>query len=130
LHSQLDGGSVSQEGKVAGREAIRLHPSDAEARGVVDGVVVRVFNDRGACLAGAVVTTELRPGVVQLPTGAWFDPSGSLCVHGNPNVLTADLPSSRLSQGCTGQHVLVELERYEGTPPPITVGGPPPIVQR
>lgn len=130
LHSQLDGGSVSQGGKVAGREAIRMHPSDAQVRGVVDGDVVRVFNDRGACLAGAVVTTELRPGVVQLPTGAWFDPSGSLCVHGNPNVLTADLPSSRLSQGCTGQHVLVQLERYDGTPPPVTVGAPPRIVRR
>jgi biotin/methionine sulfoxide reductase len=130
LHSQLDGGSVSQAAKVAGREAIRLHPADAAVRGIAEGDVVRVFNDRGACLAGAVVSADLRPGVVQLPTGAWFDPAGSLCVHGNPNVLTADLPSSRLSQGCTGQHVLVEIERYDGTPPPVTVAVPPPIIHR
>ena len=31
-------------------------PQDAAARGIADGDVVRVFNDRGACLAGAVVT--------------------------------------------------------------------------
>ena len=127
LHSQLDGGAVSQAAKVAGREAIRLHPDDAAERGVRAGDVVRVFNDRGACLAGAVLSTDLRRGVVQLPTGAWFDPVGTTCVHGNPNVLTGDLPSSRLSQGCTGQHVLVELERYEGEPPPTTIATPPPI---
>ncbi|KAA9148579.1 molybdopterin-dependent oxidoreductase [Amycolatopsis acidicola] len=130
LHSQLDVGSVSQFGKVAGREAIRIHPADAASRGIEDGDVVRVFNDRGACLAGAVVTSALRPGVVQLPTGAWFDPHGSLCVHGNPNVLTADRPTSRLSQGCAGQLVLVELERFDGTPPPVTVGSPPDVIKR
>ncbi len=49
-----------------------------------------------------------------------------LCAHGNPNVLTADLPSSRLSQGCVGQHALVELERWTGgEPPPVTVRTPP-----
>ena len=74
LHSQLDMGATSQRGKVAGREAVRMHPEDAAARGVLAGDVVRVFNDRGACLAGAVLTTAVRPGVVQLPTGAWFDP--------------------------------------------------------
>ncbi|WP_236790024.1 molybdopterin-dependent oxidoreductase [Amycolatopsis sp. GM8] len=130
LHSQLDGGTVSQAGKVAGREAIRIHPDDARSRGIADGDVVRVFNDRGSCLAGAVLSTELRPGVVRLPTGAWFDPLDFLCVHGNPNVLTADRPSSRLSQGCTGQHVLVELERYDGTPPSVTIDRPPRIVTR
>ncbi|HVV12761.1 molybdopterin-dependent oxidoreductase [Amycolatopsis sp.] len=130
LHSQLDVGSVSQSGKVAGREAIHIHPDDAAARGIADGDVVHVFNDRGGCLAGAVLTTELRPGVVQLPTGAWFDPHGSLCLHGNPNVLTADRPTSRLSQGCAGQLVLVEIERYDGAPPPVTVGSPPELTTR
>jgi biotin/methionine sulfoxide reductase len=38
------------------------------------GDVVRAFNERGACLAGAVLTDDLRTGVVTLPTGAWFDP--------------------------------------------------------
>ena len=133
LHSQLDMGATSQQGKVAGREAIQLHPEDAAARGISAGDVVRVYNDRGACLAGAVVTLAIRRGVVRLPTGAWFDPvpgvgPESLCAHGNPNVLTADLPSSRLSQGCAGQHALVEVERWTGSPPPVTVGSPPPLL--
>ncbi len=89
LHGQLDGGALSQKSKVQGREPIRIHPGDAAERGLADGDVVRVFNDRGACLAGVVIDDRLRPRVVQLSTGAWFDPldpadPDSLCVHGNP----------------------------------------------
>ncbi|MFD0263043.1 molybdopterin-dependent oxidoreductase [Kitasatospora indigofera] len=135
LHSQLDTGAVSLAAKVAGREAVQLHPDDAAGRGIAEGDLVRIFNDRGACLAGAVLTERVRPGVVRLPTGAWFDPvpgvEPPLCAHGNPNVLTADLPSSRLSQGCVGQHALVQLERWSGgEPPPVTVRTPPAFVRR
>ncbi|GLZ13364.1 biotin sulfoxide reductase [Actinomadura sp. NBRC 104425] len=134
LHSQGDMGATSQAAKVAGREPLRIHPDDAAPRGIADGDVVRVYNDRGACLAGAVLSDALRPGVVQLPTGAWFDPVDDperpgrvLCVHGNPNVLTADRPTSRLAQGCTGQHAAVQVERYRGAPPPLRCTSPPPI---
>ena len=91
----------------------------------------RVFNDRGACLAGAVVTDEVRPSVVQLSTGAWFEPvdrstaSGSAW-HGNPNVLTADRGTSRLAQGSIGQLALVEVERFDGEAP-LPQGHVPPI---
>ena len=135
LHSQLDAGAHSQASKVAGREPIRIHPDDAAARGIVDGDVVRVFNDRGSCLAGAIVTPDVRPQVVNLSTGAWYDPvdpslPDSPCAHGNPNVLTADRGASRLSQGSTGQHVLVEIERFEGEPPLVKAHRPPRIVPR
>ena len=101
-----------------GREPIRLHPADAARARDPDGDVVRVFNDRGSCLAGAVVTDAVRPGVVQLATGAWYDPldpadPDAMCVHGNPNVLTFDRGTSRLAQGCAGQHALVEVERVD-----------------
>lgn len=140
LHSQLDHGATSQGGKIAGREPVRLHPDDAAARGVRTGDVVLVHNDRGACLAGAVVDDAVRPRVVQLSTGAWFDPydparhgpeagaaglAEGTCVHGNPNVLTADVPTSGLAQACTGQHVLVEIERWTGPVPPVLAHEPP-----
>jgi biotin/methionine sulfoxide reductase len=135
LHSQLDMGSTSRASKVAGREPVRVHPDDAGARGIGTGDVVRVFNDRGSCLAGAVVSDAVRPGVVQLSTGAWYDPedwydAGSMCVHGNVNVLTADVGASRLSQGTSGAVALVELERFHGTPPPVRAHQPPPLVPR
>jgi biotin/methionine sulfoxide reductase len=135
LHSQLDGGGTSQSSKVAGREPIRIHPTDAAGRDLADGDVVRVFNDRGACLAGVVIDDRLRPGVVQLSTGAWYDPEDpadpdSLCVHGNPNVLTADVGTSALAKGCTGAHVLVEIAKHTGPLPPVRAHQPPAFVQR
>ena len=135
LHSQLDIGAVSQASKVQGREPIRMHPVDAQARGLVDGDVVRVFNDRGACLAGVVVDDRLRREVVQLSTGAWFDPADpadpdSMCVHGNPNVLTDDVGTSSLARGCTGAHVLVQVEKFTGPLPPVRAHEPPEIVDR
>ncbi|ART73805.1 molybdopterin oxidoreductase [Mycobacterium dioxanotrophicus] len=132
LHSQLDGGAASQASKIQGREPIRMHSVDATRRGLVDGDIVRVFNDRGACLAGLVVDDRLRPDVVQLSTGAWFDPAdpadpNSMCAHGNPNVLTADVGTSSLAHGCTGAHVLVEVEKFDGPLPPLRAHEPPVI---
>jgi biotin/methionine sulfoxide reductase len=125
LHSQLDPSPHSAADKIAGRQAVCLHPDDAARRGVADGDVVRVFNARGACLAGVRITDALRPGVVRLSTGAWFDPtdvgaSASLEKHGNPNVLTRDKGASRLSQGSTAQTCLVEIERWTGPLPELT----------
>lgn len=128
LHSQLDVGSHSQSAKVAGREPVRLHPEEAAIRGLADGDVVRIFNDRGACLAGLVTDDAVSRGVAQLSTGAWYDPdpgNPGFCRHGNPNVLTADRPSSALSQGCTGQLALAEIERHRGDGPQLSVTGPP-----
>ncbi|NIP88752.1 MAG: molybdopterin oxidoreductase, partial [Gammaproteobacteria bacterium] len=54
-------------------------------------------------------------GVVQLSTGAWYDPAepgveGTLCKHGNPNVLTRDVGTSRIGQGPSAHTTLVEVE--------------------
>jgi biotin/methionine sulfoxide reductase len=134
LHGQMDMGRVSQQSKVAGREPIRINSRDAACRGIRSGDVVRVFNDRGAALAGAILTDEIRPGVVQLATGAWFDPvrpgiPGSLDKHGNANVLTLDRGTSRLAQGSSAQTTLVQIERYLGELPAITAFDPPIVSQ-
>jgi biotin/methionine sulfoxide reductase len=128
----MDQGAVSLASKIAGREPILMQKEDAAARGLVGGEIVRVFNDRGACLAGLALTEDLLRGVVMLPTGAWFDPlepgkPGSLCVHGNPNVLTQDIGTSRLGQGPSAHSCLVEVERWDRALPPIKVHVPPPI---
>ena len=130
LHSQFDFGGHSAALKHRGREIVRVHPVDAARRGIADGDIVRLYNERGACLAAAKVTEDVRPGVIQLPTGAWYDPEDPheekpLCVHGNPNVLTRDVGTSRLAQGCTGQLTAVELERFDGNLPPIQAYDPP-----
>ncbi len=128
LHSQFDNGAYSRAGKIAGREPVLVNPADAVRRGIANGSVVRLFNDRGACLAGAVLSADIRPGVVRLSTGAWYDPltPGGLDVHGNPNVLTADRGTSALAQGPTAHTALVQLELWTGPVPEITVFGPMP----
>jgi biotin/methionine sulfoxide reductase len=130
LHSQLDFGAHSQARKRQGREVCTLHPSAAAARGIREGDIVRLFNDRGACLAAAALSDAMRPDVVQLPTGAWYDPvegaDGRLmCAHGNPNMLTRDIGTSSLAQGCTGQLTVAQVERREGVLPPIRAYEPP-----
>ncbi|PWC89340.1 biotin transporter BioY [Azospirillum sp. TSH100] len=135
LHSQYDHGVASRESKISGREPIRIHPDDAAARGIGDGDVVRVFNRRGAFLAGAVLTDGIRPGVLQIATGAWYDPvdpdtDGSLDAHGNPNMVTPDTGTSTLAQGCSAQSALVDVERFTGPLPAIRAFQPPRFVSR
>lgn len=135
LHSQLDSGAISRGSKIQDREPMSMNPSDAAARGIENGDVVRLYNDRGACLAGVIISDAVRPGVVQLSTGAWYDPEepgviGSLCKHGNPNVLTRDIGTSRIGQGPSAQSVLIEVEKYKGTPPPVTSFVPPRIEEK
>ena len=135
LHSQLDHSAYSLANKVAGREPILLSPDDARARGLRDGDLVRVFNDRGACLAGVRISDALTPGVVKLSTGAWWDPlepgnPQALDLHGNPNTLTRDAGASSLSQGCSAQSCLVQVERFEGPAPAHRAFEPPAFVMR
>jgi biotin/methionine sulfoxide reductase len=132
LHSQMDPGPVSVGGKVSDREAMTIHPEDAVARGLTDGDVVRVFNARGACLAGVLVSDAVRPGVVRLACGAWYDPADNsddaLCLHGNANVLTRDHGTSQLGQGPSSATTLVQVERWAGAAPPMRAFEPPAMV--
>jgi biotin/methionine sulfoxide reductase len=122
LHSQLDMGRIAQAEKVKCREPIYLNSADAKRRGLMGGDVVRVFNDRGACLAGVRIDEMLEEGVVVMATGAWFVPGiNGMCVHGNPNVLTSDAPNSTLSQATSAQSCLVEVEKWDGDLPVLEV---------
>ncbi|MFO1327475.1 MAG: molybdopterin-dependent oxidoreductase [Rubrivivax sp.] len=133
LHSQLDYGALCRQAKRRGREVCRIHPADAAARGIADGDLVRLFNDRGEAIACAALDDGVAAGVVQLPTGAWFDPPRdadgradfSRCGHGNPNVLTQDVGTSALAQGCCGQLGVVQVARLAGEPPPVQAFDPP-----
>jgi biotin/methionine sulfoxide reductase len=63
---------------------------------------------------------------MQLATGAWFEPQDSaddnaICIHGNPNILTRDIGTSKLSQGSTGQIARVEIELFTGDLPPVRI---------
>ena len=59
-----------------GAPTLEIHPDDAAARGIVEGVRLRIFNDRGAFHALAVVTDRVRAGVVAAPSIWWQKFSG------------------------------------------------------
>jgi biotin/methionine sulfoxide reductase len=112
LHSQLESALADVEG--ARPETLVIHPDDARTRNIRSGDLLRVFNARGACRARAQVSRTSAPGVVALPTGAWFgEPGDNIDPHGNPNVLTRDAGTSRLGQGCSAHTALVEVKRLE-----------------
>lgn len=124
LHSQLcESEELRATYAVQGREPVFLSPEDAAARGIEDGDLVRVFNDRGQLLAGAVVSDDFPPGVVRIQEGAWYGPVGpeigALDTYGDPNTLTMDVGTSQLAQATSANTCLVEMERYEGEVPPV-----------
>jgi trimethylamine-N-oxide reductase (cytochrome c) len=130
LHSQLCGTRLRDSYAIAGREPCLIHPQDAAARGIKDGDVVRVFNDRGQILVGAKLTPDTRPGVVQVNEGGWYDPAepgkpGTLCRYGDVNVLTPDIGTSKLAQGNCGHTVIAQVEKYRGDPPAVAVFAAP-----
>ena len=50
---------------------VRMHADDATPRGLVDGQLVRVYNDRASIPTAVRVDTSVRPGVVVMPKGSW-----------------------------------------------------------
>lgn len=56
---------------IEGEPVLELHASDAWPRGIADGQVVRVFNDRGTYVCKARVSDRARPGVVN-GLGIWW----------------------------------------------------------
>ena len=117
---------------MAGREPSTLHPDAAERLNLEEGDVIRIYNERGACLSAVQLRDDIRPDCIALANGAWFDPrtvdGRTLEVHGNPNVLTIDKGCSSLSQGNIGHTALVRVEKWNGPPPEVRVMNPPPFV--
>ena len=94
--------------------SVWLNAVDAEARGIKDGDLVDVYNDRGRIRLPAQVTERIMPGVVNVSQGAWYDPDEEGIDRGGcANVLTKDelSPGGAVPMNTT----LVQVE----LPPPI-----------
>jgi anaerobic dimethyl sulfoxide reductase subunit A len=86
-----------------------INSIDAQQRGISDGDVVRVFNDKGQILITARVTERVMPGVISMADGAWFDPDESGVDRGGcHNVLTSDELSPGSSFACNSSLAQVE----------------------
>jgi anaerobic selenocysteine-containing dehydrogenase len=72
-HAFLNSGYANMrvQRHAAGEQRAMLHPDDALARGILDGAVVTVFNDRGQLNCKAKLTTDVMRGVVAVHGGYW-----------------------------------------------------------
>lgn len=115
LHSQMaNSARLRALYMVKDREPVRLNRADAEARGIAEGDLVELYNDRGTVIAGAILSDDIRPGVVSLYEGAWpsLDSKGR-CNSGLANFLTSTQRASGLSQATTANTCLVRLRKCE-----------------
>ena len=91
---------------IEGRPLLEIHPDDAEARGIANDAVVRVFNDRGSYLCHATISRRARPGVVN-GLGIWWRKLG---LNGtNVNEVTSQALTD-LGRAPTFYDCLVEVE--------------------
>ena len=76
-HSFLNSGyaNIARQLGHAGDQYVMIHPNDAQARKIVDGGTVEVFNDTGRFRALAKVTEDVMPGVLASPLGHWASTS-------------------------------------------------------
>jgi anaerobic selenocysteine-containing dehydrogenase len=94
-------------------EPLWLSPSDAAARGIADGDIVRIYNERGAVLAGAYVSERVMPGAVSIDHGARYDPivPGEFDRGGAINTITPHNTTSKNATGMVCSSFLVEVEK-------------------
>lgn len=103
-------------------EPIWIHPSEAEKRGIKNGDIIGMYNDRGMVLGGAYVTERIRPGVAYQDHGARMDPiadgedlpQSEYIDRGGANNLIC--PEATLSKNCGGQvgsAFLVEVKKVD-----------------
>ncbi|OGO42946.1 MAG: dehydrogenase [Chloroflexi bacterium RBG_16_60_22] len=94
-------------------EPLWMNQQDAAARGIQRGDVVKIYNERGAVLAGAYVTERIMPGVVSIDHGARYDPivPGELDRGGAINTITPRKTISKNATGMVCAGFLVAVER-------------------
>ncbi|MEW9122202.1 MAG: molybdopterin dinucleotide binding domain-containing protein, partial [Thermotaleaceae bacterium] len=95
------------------RQRIWINEKDAQRRGIQDGDLVELWNDRGRVRIPAYVTTRIIEGVAALSQGAWYTPDTEGVDHrGSINVLTTSRPTP-LAKGNPQHTNLVEIKLVE-----------------
>jgi molybdopterin guanine dinucleotide-containing S/N-oxide reductase-like protein len=119
VHAQLDDNSWNHEiptCKVKGPdsylyEPLWIHPSDAAKRGIKEGDICKIFNERGTVLVGARVWERIMPGVAYVDHGARQDfiVPGVLDRGGAINTITPHNITSKYCAGMATNGFLVEV---------------------
>lgn len=90
-----------------------INPADARKRGIKDGDIVKVFNERGVVLCGARVWERIMPGVTYVDHGARHDPliPGRVDRGGAINTIAPYGVSSRNAVGQATSGYLVDVQK-------------------
>ena len=96
----------------------RLNPADAGPRGIKTDDLVKLFNDRGAVICAAVVTSRVRPGTVHsYESSAVYDPIGlpgeSPDRGGCVNILTPSRMMIKKSHAMAANSCLIEIGKWQ-----------------
>lgn len=129
LHSQLANAELLRKRyAVQGREPLLINTQDAKDRGIKNGDVVELYNDRGALVVGAAVSDKIMPGVVSIYEGCWphIDRKGR-CNSGQVNFITTSKATSALSQASSADTCLASLRKCTDADGPNRAYEPPPI---
>ena len=94
-------------------EPLWINPLDARSRGISQGDVVKVYNERGVVLGGAYITERIMPGAVYMDHGARYDPivPGEIDRGGAINTITPHKTTSKNATGMVCSGFLVEVGR-------------------
>lgn len=93
-------------------EPVWMAPEDAEARGIKNGDIVKVYNERGIILTGARISQRITPGSVVVAKGSRVDPIAPHIDRGGAINLIS--PEATVSKNCKGFAVtgyLIEAEK-------------------
>jgi trimethylamine-N-oxide reductase (cytochrome c) len=96
---------------------MRMHPTDAAARGLIQHDLVRIFNDRGAVICAVDISELVMPGVVKtFESSAVYDPvpdrGGFADRGGCVNTITPPRPQVKGTDGMGSNSCLVEIEKW------------------
>ncbi len=108
-HSQFDNLPWLRELQT---QVVTISTLDAESRGIRQGDMVKIFNDRGEVRIPVEMTERIMPGVVAIPQGAWCTPDRNGIDYGGcPNMLTKNISSPGGAFTCNT--ALVQMERVD-----------------
>jgi trimethylamine-N-oxide reductase (cytochrome c) len=107
--------------RIAGHDfwLLRISADDAKARGISHHDLVKVFNDRGAVICAADVSTLVMPGIVKsFEASAEFQlvevAGETVEIGGCMNLLTPDRPQTHDTSSMSPNSCLVQIEKWQG----------------
>ena len=93
-------------------EPVWINPVDAGPRGIENGDIVKMYNERGIVLGGAYVTERIIPGAVSQDHGARHDPiTTGIDRGGSNNLICPTKTTSSNAYGIASSGFLVEVEK-------------------